>query len=1285
VAKYALLIGCSSYKSTDFPSLRSPSNDVKRLQVIFENPKIGDFLHVQTSIDLDRQAISIEIEDLFSNKNRDDLLLLYFSGHGIRDENGNLYLATCDAEINSNRGVTKSKSISATFIQDLMNSSRSRRQIVILDCCFSGAFADGLFAKDHGTININSQLGGEGRVILASSSAVQLSFENKNLDTSIYTNILIEGIETSDADIDKDGWISISELHDYAKQKLCEVNPSMKPEIYSIREGFKILLAKAQGRYEKLVNKDFNDAPKLSNFYGRENELSILQKYILQYECQLVMLLGMGGIGKTDLAVKICENVQDNFDYVFWGSLLNAPPFPEFMDRVLKFLSGAQKDNFPDTSDHKIDILISYLSEKRCLIILDNIESVLAQNLQNASISQSESYQTLFESLAIKAHKSCVILTSREKPDSIEKADGKSKKIFCLDINGLDKSCSKEVVENFGNFFATPENWEKLLAFYRGNPLALEIVAKHINYIFLGNISAFLEDGNPIFGDITLLLDQHFSKLSNLEREIMYWLAINREPTSIVVLKDDLLSAGSKTKLTETLQSLGKKIPLERTTSGFTLQPVLMEYMTNRLIKLLSEEIEKEEIFAFNTYSVLKAKSKDYIREIQLRLIAFPIISYFNSDYIIRKHLNTILSKLHSYDYAQPGYAAGNAINLLSCFDTCFDGYNFSRMTIWQAVLQNLSLRNVDLSHSDLTSSTFSEVLARVFSVDLSPDGMLIAIGEDGGMIRLWRLSDCKLICTLEGHSSWVVSIRFSPDSKKLVSASGDQTIRVWDVKAQYSLRILTGHASRIQSVAFSPDGLTIASGSEDKSIRLWQVESGDCFKILQGHTDMVRAVAFSPDGLTIASGSEDKSIRLWQVETGDCFKILQGHQSRVRSIAFSSDSQRLLSGGDDKKLMLWDLSSQSCLNILHGHSDVIRSVAFDLESQILVSGSEDQSIKIWDSETGSCLRTISGKTDWSWSVSFGVNDSYLTTGNEDGTVKIWNVNDKQCETVLKGHSSRVQSAVFNQVGNLIASGSDDCTIRVWDFYSKTCIKILKAHDDIVRSVKFSDDDKLLASCSDDRTIRIWKVNSDECLRTLQGHTNAVRSIAFSPNNQILASAGEDLTIRVWDIVTGDCLKVIQAHEHWILSIAFSPDGKYILSGSEDKYLKLWNVVSGNCESKVEAGNRSVLDVAFSPIENVVASGCDDTIIRLWNIKTGYLLKELVGHTGRIRSVSFSHCGNILASSSKDETIKVWDVEQETCLVTFNGYKPYENMNISEIVGLTNAQKKTLKILGAIE
>lgn len=252
MAKIALLIGVSEYGS-GFTSLPAAVKDIEAIHKVLHNPKIGDFDCIKKLANPDVQSIREEIETLFSNLQKDDLVLLYFSGHGIKDDFGNLFFATSDTRKNNTGELLTSTAVQAGFVHNIMDRSRSKRQVLILDCCFSGAFANGMNAKSDRLVDIKNQLGGEGRAILTSSTSTQYSFEEQGSNISTYTRYIVEGLETGAADRDEDAWISVDELHEYARTKVQEVAPAMKPEIYAIKEGYKIALVQAPIDDPKLI------------------------------------------------------------------------------------------------------------------------------------------------------------------------------------------------------------------------------------------------------------------------------------------------------------------------------------------------------------------------------------------------------------------------------------------------------------------------------------------------------------------------------------------------------------------------------------------------------------------------------------------------------------------------------------------------------------------------------------------------------------------------------------------------------------------------------------------------------------------------------------------------------------------------------------------------------------------------------------------------------------------------------------------------------------------------
>ncbi len=245
MSKIALLIGISKYEA-GLASLPNAENDVEAMQRVLLNPEMGDFAPEDVTVlkNPQRQEMEDAIYHLYANRHKDDLVLLYFSGHGVTDEGGDFYFSTRQTQKNQNR-LIPTTAVAATNVHNWMNKCRSKRLVIILDCCFSGAFAKGLTAKDSGTIDLQQHLGGEGRAILTASTSTQYAFESDHLDLSIYTNYLVEGIEKGAADQDGDGLIAIDELHQYAKSKVQEASPAMTPELYPHKDGYRIFLAKS--------------------------------------------------------------------------------------------------------------------------------------------------------------------------------------------------------------------------------------------------------------------------------------------------------------------------------------------------------------------------------------------------------------------------------------------------------------------------------------------------------------------------------------------------------------------------------------------------------------------------------------------------------------------------------------------------------------------------------------------------------------------------------------------------------------------------------------------------------------------------------------------------------------------------------------------------------------------------------------------------------------------------------------------------------------------------------
>ncbi|MEH1888787.1 MAG: NB-ARC domain-containing protein [Nostoc sp.] len=724
---------------------------------------------------------------------------------------------------------------------------------------------------------------------------------------------------------------------------------------------------------------DWGEAIFSSVFYGRTEELTTLEQWILNEHCRLVALLGIGGIGKTALSVKLAQKIQDNFEYAIWRSLREAPPVKIILSNLIQFLSDEHETegNLPESFSDRVSRLLYYLQNHRCLVILDNAESILRSGSRAGLYQEGyEEYGELLKRVGEATHQSCLVLTSREKPREVALLEGQALPVRSLPLSGLKVAEGQEILKLKG-LSAAENECKVMIERYAGNPLALKIVATTIQDVFNGNVTGFLQQDTAVFGDIRDILEQQFERLSNLEKDIMYWLAINRESVTLSELREDIISPVPQAKLLEALESLGRRSLIEKATptltektgSLFTLQPVVMEYVTSSLIEDICEEILTQNIDLFKSKALIKATAKEYVRDTEIRLIIKPVIdgllTAFRSKKNLENHLAQILATLREISPLEQSYTAGNVFNLLCQLETDLSGYDFSYLTIWQADLQNVKLHNANFAHAHLAKSVFVETFGGIFSVAFSPDSYLLASGSEDQTVRLWDLSNSKCLKILKGHNNRVTSVTFSTDSYFLASGSDDQTIRVWDITTGQCLNTLREHSGRTWSVTFSPNSHLLASGSHDRTVKLWDVRTGTCLHTLQGHTEWVWAVGFSPDGGILASASGDQSIKLWNVTTGEYLITLQGHTNTVYSVAFSSDGRILASGSGDQTVKLWDVDTGSCLKTLFGHTRWVWSVIFSSDGRTVVSCSEDETIKIWDVQTGECLKTFRSKNTY--------------------------------------------------------------------------------------------------------------------------------------------------------------------------------------------------------------------------------------------------------------------------------------------------------------------------------
>lgn len=1106
---------------------------------------------------------------------------------------------------------------------------------------------------------------------------------------------------------------------------------------------------------------DWDGAPAVSVLFGREAAAERLRTWILEDLCKLILITGLGGIGKTDFVTFVARGgaangtsrlvttgVQQHFECVVWRSLLNAPRPQDFLADLLSVVSEHRVGS-RSAVERQVEEVLSVLAERQCLLILDNIEMILRPSDARMSYREGyEAYGAFLEQVARRDHRSCLLLTSREKPRTVADLEGTRRRVRSLALDGLDTSGARELFAQIGSFEGSDEEWDRVVHIYRGNPLALELAARHIEDVFGGSLRAFLGDGRAVFSDISELLDWHLGRLAPKEREIAELLAIDREPRTLASLSEDMISPRSRREAPSTLQSLQRRIPLERVPGGrFALQPVLIEHITSRLVERLALELTGAEptrsngaadddsasgsFPTLNSYGLSKASAKHHIREWQGRLILDPVLEWLiaeSREKAVGERLLSLLSEWRRTHSATPGYLAGNVVTLLMHAGCDLRGADLSHLRIWETRFEEAILHDANFSFSEFHRCSFKYTFGNIYALAYSPSGELLAVGDDNGDVRLMRVTDGEEVIRCIGHADVISFVAFRPDGGLIASSSYDGTVRLWDAASGTLVNVLLGHESWVYSLSFSVDGRSIASASEDGSVRVWEVATGRCLLVMQVDSAFVARVAFSPDGRYLACAGSAQRIEVFNADDFAKVVTLEGHRNRIRALAFSPDSRLLATGGedalihlwrpdegahpvatlrdhfgsiidlqfhpggeilgsssDDRTVRLWSTAELRCLGVIDASDSRVWSVGFSPNGSTFATGSDDSAVRIWDFKSHHCLMSFRGYGNKVWSMAFAPDGRTLVSGTEDHLVRVWDLDTSEIDAELAGHESRIWAVAISPDAKWIGSVSDDLSVIVWDTIRRTVRYRWKGHRDWIRTIDFSPDRELVASGGEDDLVVVWSLSSGRPVATIPCHLRRVLSLRFVGGGAQIAVCGAMPTIRLFTTATGEEVGALSGHTATVRSIAVAEDGRWLVSGGEDGTVRVWDIEE-LAEKRLFDIETSVAAVAVVANRYIVAGG-DDGLIRVWDLD-GRATSEFQAHDRALVAISSSPAERILATSSDDGAIRLWRLGAEGRLRVgkiLRAPRPYEGMNLTGASGLTASTRKALASLGAIE
>lgn len=1073
--------------------------------------------------------------------------------------------------------------------------------------------------------------------------------------------------------------------------------------------------------------------------FFRDNEIENIKGWIGQK--RVIVLHGRGGAGKSTFLKGLCE--KRYVKKIAYYDLKNKPSFSTVAKSILRelFLQSADDDS------ELLEKIALNIKKYQVLIVLDNLESVMCSGEKSGTFApEYERYEALVNLFLTTDFGSStegistLILSGRDKYQINARLDHVLWADF--ELARLSIGQAKILLAQYG-LQGTEQNWTDLIAYYNSNLLELRLAGAKIFDEYQSNIESYL-NSHQIPAEINDLLEEQFDRFTFKEQYILFLLAIERrEVTKEEVFKKIVTIYFSSTDFERSLNNLQYRsfANYDKKFNLFTLQPVILEFLVQKLTNILIEELTTDTTIKYLAIiPFLDLEAKDYILVSQKNIFVKPLVEKIvniHGEAQFANYMRCILGKIG----VNKDYACGNIINMLAMLYDRIENFDFSNKYIIYADFRFNDFVNCSFCGATFDRTLFKQTFGTLVDVKFSYDDSLILGGATDYSINIWDSKSLNFIDKIICHTDWVRSVDIN--DKYIVSASNDETIVVVDrntkkVFAHYKLD------SRARKVLLSKnnDSIVYASG-DDQKIHILDIKA-NTHAVLNGHSKVVwdfEVLSENSKDKCIVSVSDDGTIRLWDINSQNGEILIDinsletpivddGKKIELKSIAYNGDdliyvgsdkgiiisfslkdrnvkqtivahegaiwgldyrNNKLLSGAADGLAILWNCVEAGLLEwgkVLDAHNSTLWQVNFNSNGTKFVTTGDDGCFKVWDTQSCNTLYAISGYTNLLRHITVSLLRKQIYVCGDDKRIYEYDDDNsyKNSRRKFVGHLNRVRSVDISEDGKYMVSCGDDGLVILWDLNTGRKVEY-KGHGNRVWTVCFIGQ-RLFASAGENNEILIWSVDSTTYVHKLSGHQDWIWDLNYNKKINCFASASEDKTCILWDAETFECKKIFRGHSKWLFCASISIDGTRIVTGSADGTARIYDVNSGNQLYSLEGHDEWVWSAIFIS-NDIIATGGKDSTIRIWKIcdetSKSQCIKVLEGHKSWVVSLAYVPETSRLFSCSADETVKVWDTNTFECINEFHIDKPYDKSDISKVRGLSDSIKESLLRLGAIE
>jgi WD40 repeat protein len=565
-----------------------------------------------------------------------------------------------------------------------------------------------------------------------------------------------------------------------------------------------------------------------------------------------------------------------------------------------------------------------------------------------------------------------------------------------------------------------------------------------------------------------------------------------------------------------------------------------------------------------------------------------------------------------------------------------------------------------------------------VDKVVFSPDGQLLASGDNKGVIKIWSVATAQELKSLQVTDPPITQLAFSPDGKTLFSVNvSDTPINSWSVdgwqqKAGFKIN---GQFYNTYQLFFDQAGQAFDFSKKDTNFDIYNIATGakvNSFTIKKTVSNTnkpfsIYAEEINPTTRVVITTSSEGKTQWWSLDDGRELPNLEVGDGIVQPLLNGDGSKALLTSQDHKSISLWSLGEHreliTTFNSQFGDFPKnpdkysIGNIIWSPDGKILLSMNVPNELKGWSLETGKQLWDIPLKQYSVNAVAFSPNSKIVATATDEGTIVLRSVPSGKQLSSFKGHISSINTLAFSPDGQNLAGAGSDNSIEIWSTSTSQPLKrfTLEAAESVF-SLAYSPDGQSLAILSNDitgggKSLELLSVATGKVIRKIEGATDyRIESVAFRFDGKAIAVAGDgscgsDLLLAVYDPPTDEdsSLPPISGISS-LTAVTFSPDGKMLIVGN-GRELQVWSADKPTLLRDLSGHDDAITYTAFSAEGKTLVSASNDSTVKVWNWPQGReLFSTTALQTPQLNATALAPNGKYIATGQQDGSFKLWEI-----------------------------------------